>query len=402
MNRPIYLDYQATTPTDPGVLRAMLPYFNEEFGNPHSTSHAFGFRADEAVTLGRRQIAELIAAESREIVLTSGATEANNLALKGAVAFHTAKTGRNHVVVAETEHKSVLETCRSLTAKGVSVTYLPVGNDGLVDPEALRRALSARTLLVSIMAVNNEIGVVQPLAAIGKLCRENGVFFHTDAAQATGKIALDVEAMKIDLLSLSGHKMYGPKGIGALYVRRRPRVRLTAQIDGGGQERGLRSGTLATPLVVGFGEACAIADREMAREDERIRQLRDRLYNGVAVALSGVTWNGHRERRIPGNLNLSFEGIDGETLIRSLPDLALSPGSACTSSVAGASHVLHALGVGRETAVSAVRFGIGRYTSEADIDHAVTSVVRCVKTLRARHRSPAVRESVAADGAAGD
>jgi cysteine desulfurase len=382
MSRHVYLDNQATTPVDPRVLDAMLPYFREEFGNPHSIQHEMGRRAEAAVERARAEVAALIGAEAREIVFTSGATESNNLAIKGAARFARDKHGRDHVVTAATEHKCVLESARRLEAEGFAVTVLPVGRDGHVDLGRLRDALTERTALVSLMAVNNEIGVIAPLAEIGALCRARGVLFHTDAAQAVGKIPLDVEAMAVDLLSISGHKLYGPKGIGALYVRRRPRVRLEPLIDGGGQERGLRSGTLPAPLVVGLGEACAIAGREMAAEAERLLALRRRLHDGLAARLPGVALNGDPERRVAGNLNLSFEGVEAEKLLARLDDVALSSGSACTSASVEPSYVLRALGLPDARANASLRIGLGRFTTAADVDYAVGRIAEGVEALR--------------------
>ncbi len=385
ITRPVYLDHQATTATDPRVVAAMLPYFTEKFGNPHSRTHAYGAESEEALEEARARVAALVGAQAREIVFTSGATESNNLALKGAAAFSRAhvKGRRDHIVTVATEHKCVIETCRRLEGEGFAVTRLPVRPDGLVDLDELRGALGERTLLVSVMGVNNEIGVVQPLAEIGAICRERGVWFHSDCAQAAGKIPLDVEAMNIDLMSLSAHKMYGPKGVGTLYVRRRPRVRWLPLIDGGGQERGLRSGTMPTPLCVGLGEACAISGEEMAAEAERVGRLRDRLYDGITGALSGVTLNGDRTRRVPGNLNLSFAGIDSESLMAAMTGLAVSSGSACTSASIEPSYVLRALGVDDSLIDGSIRFGVGRFTTEAEIDYAVGAVVEHVGALRA-------------------
>ena len=385
---PIYLDYQATTPADPRVVEAMLPYFTEKFGNPHSREHAFGLESEHAVDGARDRIAALIGADPKEIVFTSGATESNNLALKGVARFWQQRRPgkRDHLITLATEHKCVLETCRQLEHDGFAVTYLPVPRNGLIDLDGLRDAVGERTLLVSVMGANNEIGVIQPLAEIGAICRERGAFFHSDCAQAVGKIPLDVDEMNIDLMSLSGHKIYGPKGIGVLYVRRRPRVRLTPLIDGGGQERGMRSGTLPTPLCVGLGEACAIAEREMAAEDARIRGLRDRLYNGITGRISGVSLNGDLDHRLAGNLNLGFAGVGGESLLAALEDLAVSSGSACTSASIEPSYVLRALGVDEELADGSIRFGIGRFTTEAEIDYAVDCVVEHVARLRATGR----------------
>jgi cysteine desulfurase len=387
---PIYLDYQATTPVDPRVLAVMLPYFGEKFGNPHSVSHGMGREAAAAVEAARAQLAALIGAAPREIIFTSGATEANNLAIKGAAGFEHAT--RRHVVTLATEHKCVLESCRALEADGFRVTLLPVEPNGLVSLERLGRALSADTLLVSIMAANNEIGVIQPLAAIGALCREHGAYFHSDAAQAVGKIPLDVEALGIDLMSISGHKMYGPKGIGALYVRRRPRVRLAALMSGGGQERGLRSGTLPAMLCVGLGEAAAVAGREMAAEARQIASLRERLMSGLTRRLPDLLLNGDPERRLPGNLNLGFPGIDAEALMAALPELALSTGSACTSAKIAPSYVLAALGLPDTLARASIRIGIGRFTSEAEIDYAIEAIAGAA--LKLRGQSPAAAASL--------
>ncbi|QEX16193.1 cysteine desulfurase IscS [Hypericibacter terrae] len=377
---PIYLDYQATTPCDPRVVEAMLPYFTEKFGNPHSRNHQYGWEAEEGVEKARAQVAAIIGADEREVIFTSGATESNNLAIKGVMRFH--KDKRNHMITTLTEHKCVLDSARHMEMEGVEVTYLPVQQNGLVDLEKLKAAITPKTALVSIMAVNNEIGVIQPLAEIGKICRERGVYFHTDAAQAVGKIPLDVNAMNIDLLSISGHKIYGPKGIGALFVRRKPRVRLEALIHGGGQERGFRSGTLPTPLCVGLGEACAIAQREMGAEAERLRFLRNRLLEGITKALPEVYVNGDLEQRIPGNLNISFAYVEGEGLMMGIKNLSVSSGSACTSASLEPSYVLRALGVEEELAHTSIRFGLGRFTTEAEVDYAIEHVVSAVKRLR--------------------
>jgi len=378
--RPIYLDYQSTTPCDPRVLEKMLPYFTEEFGNPHSRSHPYGWKAEEAVEVARTQVAKVINADPREVIFTSGATESNNLALKGVARFYKAQ--KDHIITCMTEHKCVLDSCRHLEQEGFKVTYLPVQTNGIIDLDHLRDAMTDRTSIVSIMAVNNEIGVIQPLAEIGKICREKGVFFHTDAAQAFGKIPLDVEAMNIDLLSLSSHKIYGPKGIGALYVRRKPRVRLTALITGGGQERGMRSGTLSTPLCAGLGEASQIALQEMELEHERLKTLRDRFYHTILSELEEVYLNGDLEKRIPGNLNLSFAHVEGEGLIMGVKELAVSSGSACTSASLEASYVLRALGVEVEMAHTSLRIGFGRFTTEEEIDTAAQKIVREVNRLR--------------------
>lgn len=380
--QPVYLDNQATTPTDPRVVEAMLPFFTERFGNPHSTAHAYGWDAEEAVERAREDLAALIGASPREIIFTSGATESNNLAIKGAAHFHRA--ARPKVVTFATEHKCVLESCRQLVREGFQAVFLPVRADGLIDLDQLAETLDGETAVVSVMAVNNEIGVIQPLAEIGALCREQGVYFHTDAAQAVGKIPLDVNAENIDLLSISAHKFHGPKGIGALYVRRRPRVRLEALIDGGGQERGLRSGTLAPPLCVGLGVAARLAAEEMAAEQQRISGLKARLLEGIRGRLDGVLLNGHAELRVAGNLNLAFEGIDAEALMKAMPRLALSSGSACTSTSVEPSYVLRALGLSEERARASLRVGIGRFTSEADIDLAIEEFVDKVGGLRAK------------------
>jgi cysteine desulfurase len=378
--KPVYLDYQATTPMDPRVLDAMLPYFVEKFGNPHSRNHHHGWEAEQAVEKARQQVADLIGADEREIVFTSGATESNNLAIAGTARFY--KDRKNHIVTVATEHKCVLDTCRHLEQEGFEVTYLPVQQNGLVDLEALKQAITPKTVLVSVMAVNNEIGVIQPLAEIGRICREKGAFFHTDAAQAFGKVPLDVNAMNIDLMSISGHKIYGPKGIGALFVRRKPRVRMIALIHGGGQERGFRSGTLPTPLCVGLGEAAAIAKREMGQETEKLTKLRDRFYDSVKERLPEVYLNGDLKSRIPGNLNLSFAYVEGEGLMMGIKDLSVSSGSACTSASLEPSYVLRALGVTEDLAHTSLRIGFGRFTTEGEVDYAADRIVEAVQKLR--------------------
>jgi len=378
---PIYLDYQATTPCDPRVLEKMLPWFTEKFGNPHSRNHAYGWEAEEAVEKAREQVAAIIGADAKEVIFTSGATESNNLAIKGVAHFY--KDKRDHIVTVVTEHKCVLDTCRHLEQEGFRVTYLPVQANGLIDLAALDAVVDDKTVLVSVMAVNNEIGVIQPLKEIGEICRKNGAFFHTDCAQAVGKIPLDVNALNIDLMSISGHKIYGPKGIGALYVRRRPRIRLVPLITGGGQERGMRSGTLSPPLCVGLGEACAIAQAEMGDEAKRLHSLRDRLLTGVQAKLPEVYVNGDLENRIPGNLNLSFAFVEGEGLMMGVKDLAVSSGSACTSASLEPSYVLRALGLEAEMAHTSLRFGLGRFTTEAEIDYAIDHIVEAVTHLRA-------------------
>jgi cysteine desulfurase len=379
-DQPIYLDYQATTPLDPRVLEAMMPYFTYKFGNPGSRSHSYGWEAEEGVEKARGQVAKLIGADEKEVIFTSGATESNNLAIKGVAEFY--KDRRNHIVTTVTEHKCVLDTCRHLEQEGFTVTYLPVQQNGLIDLDRLREVVTDKTVVVSIMAVNNEIGVIQPLAEIGKICREKGAFFHTDAAQAAGKIPLDVEAMHIDLMSISGHKIYGPKGIGALYVRRRPRVRLVPMIYGGGQERGFRSGTLPTPLCVGLGEAAEIAMKEMGAEATRLTKLRDRMLKGLQAKLPEIYLNGDLERRIPGNLNISFAHVEGESLMMGIKNLSVSSGSACTSASLEPSYVLRALGVEEELAHTSLRIGLGRFTTEHEVDTAVEELVRHVNKLR--------------------
>jgi cysteine desulfurase len=378
--RPIYLDYQATTPTDARVVEAMLPFLKEKFGNPHSVHHFYGREAEEAVETARAQVAALIGAEPREIVFTSGATESNNLAIKGAARF--AKERKDHVATLTSEHKCVLECVRRLESEGFRTTILPVESDGLVDLGRLEAALDEKTVLVSIMAANNEIGVLQPVAEIGRLCRERGVLFHSDAAQAVGKVPLDVNAMTIDLLSISGHKFYGPMGIGALYVRRRPRVRLIPEMDGGGQERGFRSGTVPAPLAVGLGEACRIAREEMEGEARRLTEYRESFFQRVSGALEGVVLNGHRGSRLPGNLNLSFRGVDAERLIDALPQLAVSTGSACTSAEVEPSYVLSALGMEAARSRSALRIGFGRQTTPEEVSRAAELIVAAVRRLR--------------------
>jgi cysteine desulfurase len=384
---PVYLDYQATTPCDPRVLQAMLPWFTEKFGNPGSITHVYGREAEAAVERARGQLASLINAESREIVFTSGATEANNLAVKGALRFHKQfgpnHQGRDHIVTLVTEHKCVLESAKAMEAEGFRATYLPVEPNGLVDLARLAAAIEDKTALVSVMAAHNEIGVIQPLVEIGALCRARGVLFHTDAAQAVGKIAVDVEAMNIDLMSISGHKVYGPKGVGALYLRRRPRARITPLIDGGGQERGMRSGTLPTPLCVGIGEAAALAQAEMAAEAPRLRALRERFLDGIERALPQTRLNGDAEQRLPGNLNLSFPGIPAPALMEACPSLALSTGSACTAAEIEPSFVLRALGLSPDLAAASLRIGLGRFTTADEVDFAVATIAAAVKRLGA-------------------
>ncbi len=378
-HKPIYLDYAATTPCDPRVVQAMVPWLYEQFGNPASRSHGFGWAAEEAVEIAREQVAALIGADPREIVWTSGATESNNLAIKGAAKFHQAK-GR-HLVTVKTEHKAVLDTMRELEREGFTVSYLDVQEDGLVDLAALEAALRPDTLLVSVMAVNNEIGVIQDIAAIGRLCRSRGTLFHVDAAQATGKMPIDLAELPVDLMSLSAHKTYGPKGIGALYVRRKPRVRIDAMMHGGGHERGMRSGTLPTHQIVGMGEAYRLAREGMGAENERIHALRERLLAGLE-GIPEIRVNGSLERRIPHNLNVSFQFVEGESLLMGMKGIAVSSGSACTSASLEPSYVLRALGLSDEVAHSSIRFSIGRFTTAAEIDAALAQVRETVARLR--------------------
>jgi cysteine desulfurase len=379
MQLPIYMDYQSTTPTDPRVVEAMLPYFTEKFGNPHSRSHPFGWESEDAIDLARQQVAKVINADAKEIIFTSGATESNNLALKGVARFY--KKQKDHIITCVTEHKCILDTCRHLEQEGFKVTYLPVDSKGFINLEELRNAMTDKTSIVSIMAVNNEIGVIQQLKEIGQMCRSKGVFFHTDAAQAFGKIPLDVKDMCIDLMSISGHKIYGPKGIGALMVGRSPRVRLEAIINGGGQERGMRSGTLPTPLIVGFGKAAEIALNEMDEENKRLKKLSQKFLDAM-FAIEHTYLNGDLERRIPGNLNISFAGIEGESMIGAIKNIAVSSGSACTSASLEPSYVLRAIGVDEELAHTSIRFGFGRFTTEAEVDYAIECVTRAINRLR--------------------
>jgi cysteine desulfurase len=375
------MDNQATTAVDPRVVEAMLPYFTEKFGNAASRNHEFGWQAEEAVERARGQIARLIGASPKEIAFTSGATESINLALKGAAESYREKG--NHVITLATEHKAVLDTCKRLEKEGCEITFLPVGRDGIVDLEQIRGAITPKTILISILHANNEIGVVQPIAEIGKIAKQSNVLFHVDAAQSVGKLPVDVERDQIDLLSISAHKIYGPKGVGALYVRRKnPRVQLVAQIDGGGHERGLRSGTLNVPGVVGLGKACEICEKELAAESERLLALRERLRVAIADRLDGVSVNGSLEKRLPGNLNVSFGGVEGEALLMGIHDVAVSSGSACTSASLAASHVLRAIGVDDDLAHSSIRFGLGRFNTEEEVDYAANRVVETVRKLR--------------------
>ncbi|HET6148733.1 MAG TPA: IscS subfamily cysteine desulfurase [Polyangia bacterium] len=377
---PIYMDNNATTALDPRVLEAMLPYFREVYGNAASRSHSFGWTAEKATDQARDQVAALIGATGKEIVWTSGATESDNLAIKGAAEF--LKDRGNHIITAQTEHKAVLDTCKRLEKDGFEVTYLPVAEDGRVDPEVVRAAMTDKTILVSIMLANNEIGSVNPIEQIGAVVKERGALFHTDAVQGVGKIPFDVNATSADLVSLSAHKMYGPKGVGALYVRRKPRVRLTAMIDGGGHERGMRSGTLNVPGIVGFGAAAEICRLEMPAEAQRTLALRERLRKGIAERVSDTYINGSLEHRLPGNLNVSFAYVEGEAMLMALKDVAVSSGSACTSASLEPSYVLRAVGVGEELAHTSIRFGIGRFNTEEEVDFVIDLVARKVTKLR--------------------
>ena len=378
---PIYMDNHATTPLDPRVLDAMMPYMTTVFGNAASRNHSFGWEAEKAVEHAREQIAKLIGATAKEIIFTSGATESNNLAIKGIAEMYRERG--NHIITQVTEHKAVLDTCKRMEKAGFRVTYLPVKADGLIDLDDLKRAIDDKTILVTIMYANNEIGVLQPVAEIGKICREKGVIFHTDAVQAIGKVPVDVNSMNIDVLSLSGHKIYGPKGVGALYVRRRnPRVQISEQINGGGHERGMRSGTLNVPGIVGLGKACEIAREEMASEGKRLRTLRDKLKKKLESSLDYIHVNGSMEHRLPGNLNMSFVYVEGESLLMGINDVAVSSGSACTSATLEPSYVLKALGLGDDVAHSSIRFGLGRFNTEAEVDYVSDKVIDIVQKLR--------------------
>jgi len=378
---PIYMDSHATTPVDPRVLEAMLPFFTEKFGNAASRNHAFGWQAEEAVETGRKQVADLIGASAKEIVFTSGATESDNLAIKGVA--HMYRNQGDHIVTVQTEHKAVIDTCKRLEKEGFRVTYLPVRKDGLVDLDELRDALGEKTILISVMMANNEIGVIQPVAEIGRIARERRILFHTDAVQAAGKVPLDVNAIHADLVSLSAHKMYGPKGVGALYVRRKdPRVLLVPVIDGGGHERGMRSGTLNVTGIVGFGKAAQIAAREMTAESATLGTLRDRLLDGLRSELDEIHVNGSLEHRLPNNLNVSFAYVEGESLLMGINDIAVSSGSACTSASLEPSYVLKALGTGDELAHSSIRFGLGRFNTAEEVDYVIDKVSSVVKRLR--------------------
>lgn len=381
MKLPIYLDNHATTPMDPRVLEAMMPWFTEKFGNAASRNHSFGWEAEEAVEKARKQIADLIGANSKEIIFTSGATESDNLAIKGVAQMYQEKG--NHIITAASEHKAVLDTCKRLEKDGFRVTYLPLKADGLIDLDMLRESMTDKTILVSIMYANNEIGVIQPIAEIGKLCHERGVLFHTDAVQAIGKIPVNVIKDNIDLMSITGHKLYGPKGVGALYVRRRnPRVQLTAQMDGGGHERGMRSGTLNVPSIVGLGEACAICQREMPEESKKLQAMRDWLKDKLMSELDETFINGSMEHRLPQNLNISFAYVEGESLLMGINDIAVSSGSACTSATLEPSYVLKSLGLGDELAHSSIRFGIGRFNTMEELEYTAERVIDVVRKLR--------------------
>ena len=382
MTRLVYMDNHATTPVDPRVLDAMLPYFTQHFGNAASRNHAFGWAAEAAVDRAREQIAALINAKPKEVIFTSGATESDNLALKGVVEFYKEKG--NHIITVPTEHKAILDTCKALERKGLAqVTYLPIDEFGLVDPDDVRKAITDKTILISIMHANNEIGTIQPLHEIGRIAKEKGVLFHSDATQGVGKIPVDVEAMGIDLMSFSGHKIYGPKGVGGLYVRsRNPRVRLTPQMDGGGHERGMRSGTLNVTGIVGLGKACEIAAELMDSETAHMLRMRTRLHQKITSALDEVYLNGHPTQRLPGNLNLSFAFVEGESLLMGLKDIAVSSGSACTSATLEPSYVLRALGIGDDLAHTSIRFGLGRFNTEEEVEYVGDRVIREVTRLR--------------------
>ncbi len=381
MKTPIYFDNHATTPTDPRVVDAMLPYFTEKFGNAASRNHSFGWEAEKAVDNARKQIADLIGSTTKEIVFTSGATESDNLAIKGVAEMYAEKG--NHIITAATEHKAVLDTCKKLEKHGYRVTYLPVKADGLVDLDMLREAITDKTILITLMYANNEIGVIQPVKDIGKIAHEKGVLFHTDGVQAVGKVPVNVIQDNIDLMSMSAHKIYGPKGVGALYVRRKsPRVQITAQMDGGGHERGMRSGTLNVPGIVGMGEACGICQREMPEESKRLRHLRDKLKETFERELDEVFINGSMEHRLPHNLNMSFAYVEGESLLMGINDVAVSSGSACTSATLEPSYVLKALGVGDDLAHTSIRFGLGRFNTEEEVDYVAGRVIEVVRKLR--------------------
>lgn len=378
--RAVYMDVQATSPLDPRVLDAMMPFMTERYGNAHSRTHSYGWQAEEAVEKARKEVADIIGASPKEIFFTSGATESNNIAIKGVAKFN--KDKKNHIITLQTEHKCVLDSCRSLEMEGFEVTYLPVQKDGLIDLAALEAAIKPTTALVSVMGVHNEIGVIQPLSEIGRLCRQKKVQFHSDCAQAVGKIPVNVDRDNIDLMSISGHKVYGPKGVGVIYLRRRPRVRIRSPISGGGQERGIRSGTMAVNLVVGMGAACSIAAKEMDRDHANVSRLSKRLYSRLSEKLSHIVVNGHMEKRYPGNMNISFAGVEGESLLMAMNRVAVSSGSACTSASLEPSYVLRALGIDAENAHTSIRFGIGRFTTEAEVDYTADECIKHVTRLR--------------------
>jgi cysteine desulfurase len=381
MKTPIYMDNQATTPVDSRVLEAMLPYFSEKFGNAASRNHSFGWEGERAVDKARKQIADLIGANPKEIIFTSGATESNNLAIRGVVEMYAEKG--NHIITVATEHKAVLDTCKRAEKRGCRVTYLPVRSDGIIDLDELRHVITDETVLISVMWANNEMGVIQPIREIGRIAKERSVLFHTDATQAVGKVPVHVLQDNVDLMSLSAHKMYGPKGVGSLYVRRKnPRVQVTAQMDGGGHERGMRSGTLNVPGIVGFGAACGICQEEMEAESARLRSLRDKLKEKLEAGLDEVHVNGSMERRLPNNLNMSFAYVEGESLLMGINDVAVSSGSACTSATLEPSYVLKALGVGEDLAHTSIRFGLGRFNTEEEVDYVAERVIEVVKRLR--------------------
>jgi cysteine desulfurase len=381
MKLPIYLDNHSTTPCDPRVVEVMLPYFTEKFGNAASRNHSFGWEGEEGVEHARKQIAHLIGADAKEIIFTSGATESDNLALQGIVAMYREKG--DHIITSATEHRAVIDTAKYLEKKGVTVTFLPVDKAGMVSPEDVRNAITDKTILISVMLANNEIGTINPIAEIGKVAKEKGIIFHCDATQGVGKIPVNVQEMGIDLMSFSAHKIYGPKGIGALYVRRRaPRVRLEPMIYGGGHERGMRSGTLPVPLIVGFGKACELCEQEMATEAVRMAKMRDRLQEGIMGAMDEVYLNGHPTERLPGNLNISFAYVEGEALLMGVKEIALSSGSACTSATLEPSYVLRALGVGSDLAHSSIRFGLGRFNTDEEIEYTIDRMLKAVTHLR--------------------
>ncbi|MEO6203055.1 MAG: IscS subfamily cysteine desulfurase [Nitrospirales bacterium] len=381
MKLPIYLDNHSTTPCDPRVLEMMLPYFTEKFGNAASRNHSFGWEAEEAVEVARKQIAHLIHADPKELIFTSGATESDNLALQGVVEMYREKG--NHIITGSTEHRAVIDTAKYLEKKGIKVTFLPVDKAGMVSPEDVRNAITDQTILISIMMANNEIGTINPVAAIGKVAKEKGVLFHCDATQGVGKIPVNVQEMGIDLMSFTGHKIYGPKGVGALYVRRKaPRVRLEAMMYGGGHERGMRSGTLPVPLIVGFGKACELCEQEMSTESVRMAKMRDRLQEGIMKSMDEVYLNGHPTERLPNNLNISFAYVEGEALLMGVKEIALSSGSACTSATLEPSYVLRALGVGSDLAHSSIRFGLGRFNTDEEVEYTIERMIKAVNHLR--------------------